>query len=259
MSLLDVSHLAYHYPKQAVLFQDINCQLQAGQVLTILGPNGIGKSTLLKCLMGLIKPTSGTISMNNVPLAKQSVKQLAQLVAYVPQHVPDPGSLTVNDYVVTGRTPYMSFAQAPGAEEYARVEDALAQLGLTQLANRQVNTLSGGQFQLVTIAKALVQEPQLVILDEPTAALDFGRQRQVLALIQNLAQHHFAVIHTTHNPNHAFQLGHTVGLFSPDGSFMTGTPDELLTEERLQQTYQTPLKLIYEPALGRMICELPSF
>ena len=128
----------------------------------------MGKSTLLKCLMGLLKPTSGTISMNNVPLAKQSVKQLAQLVAYVPQHVPDPGSLTVNDYVVTGRTPYMSFAQAPGTQEYARVEDALAQLNLTQLANRQVNTLSGGQFQLVTIAKALVQEPQLVILDEPS-------------------------------------------------------------------------------------------
>lgn len=257
MSILSVDQLAFHYPKQPALFSHLNCQLEPGQILTILGPNGIGKSTLLKCLMGLLKPTAGTISINDQPLTQQSIRQRAQLVAYVPQHVPDPGSLTVCDYVVTGRTPYLNFTQAPDAAEYHRAKSALTKLGLTGIANQPVNTLSGGQFQLVTIAKALVQEPKLVILDEPTSALDFGRQQEVLQLIKSLAEHHFAVIHTTHNPNHAFILGQQVGLFSPDGSFQTGEPNELLTEKRLQKTYQTPLKLIYEPALKRTICELP--
>ncbi|MTV82188.1 ABC transporter ATP-binding protein [Secundilactobacillus folii] len=256
MSLLTVQNLGFHYSGQPTLFSDLNCTLQPGQILTILGPNGVGKSTFLKCLMGILKPTSGSISLADQPLSQQSVRQRAQQVAYVPQHVPDPGSLTVSDYVVTGRTPYLPFSQTPGAQDYEKVQVALKEFGLGDYAQRRVNTLSGGQFQLITIAKALVQEPRLVILDEPTAALDFGRQRQVLKLIQSMAGHHFAVIHTTHNPNHAFMLGNTVGLFAPDGSFETGQPDELLTEERLRATYQTPLKLIYEPALKRTVCEL---
>lgn len=256
MTLLQINHLSFHYQGQNDLFNDLTCQIQDGEILTILGPNGIGKSTLLKCLMGLLKPTAGAVSVAEQPLSSLTPRQLATMIAYVPQHVPDPGSLTVSDYLVTGRTPYLGFTQTPSDTDYQRVNDALAKLSLTDLKDRNVNTLSGGQFQMVTIAKALVQEPKLVILDEPTAALDFGRQKQVIDLIQSLAADHFAVLHTTHNPNHAFMLGHQVGLFSPDGRFETGTPNKLLTEERLKRTYETDLKLIYERDLGRVVCEL---
>ncbi|MCH5461235.1 ABC transporter ATP-binding protein [Lactobacillus sp. LC28-10] len=256
MNLLKINQLSFHYPDQPNLFNHLSCSLQEGEILTILGPNGIGKSTLLKCLMGLLKPTAGSVTVNDQPLSKLSPRQLAQWIAYVPQHVPDPGSLTVSDYLVTGRTPYLEFTQTPGDSDYELVQDALAKLSLTALKDQEVNTLSGGQFQMVTIAKALVQSPKLIILDEPTAALDFGRQKQVIELIQSLAKHHFAVLHTTHNPNHAFMLGHQVGLFSPDGHFESGEADQLLTEERLKQTYGTDLKLIYEAELGRYVCEL---
>lgn len=256
MSLLQINQLSFHYPNQPSLFKNLSCNLQDGEILTILGPNGIGKSTLLKCLVGLLKPTSGTVTIEDQPLTQLSPKQLAQIVAYVPQHVPDPGSLTVNDYLVTGRTPYLGFAQTPGDDDYQRVKNTLAKLSLSDLKNQPVNTLSGGQLQMVTIAKALVQDPKLVILDEPTAALDFGRQKQVIQLIQSLSADHFAVLHTTHNPNHAFMLGHQVGLFSHEGYFETGQADQLLTEERLKRTYGTDLKLIYEPTLERYVCEL---
>lgn len=256
MSLLQINQLSFHYSGQPSLFENLSCSLQDGEIMTILGPNGIGKSTLLKCLMGLLTPTSGTVTINDQPLSQLSPKQLAQIVAYVPQHVPDPGSLTVSDYLVTGRTPYLGFAQTPSEDDYQRVKDALEKLSLSDLKDQEVNTLSGGQFQMVTIAKALVQSPKLVILDEPTAALDFGRQKQVIQLIQSLAADHFAVLHTTHNPNHAFMLGHQVGLFSRDSHFETGQADQLLTEDRLKRTYGTDLKLIYEPELGRYVCEL---
>ncbi|GAW99494.1 ABC transporter ATP-binding protein [Secundilactobacillus mixtipabuli] len=256
MSLLTMNHLSFHYTGQPNLFERLNCSIQNGEILTILGPNGVGKSTLLKCLMGLLKPSAGTITLEGQALTKLSARQIAQIVAYVPQHVANPGSLTVTDYLVTSRTPYLSFAATPREADYQIVRDNLAKLSLTHLQDQPVNTLSGGQFQMVTIAKALVQQPKLIILDEPTAALDFGRQKQVIDLISALAADHYAVLHTTHNPNHAFMLGHKVGLFSPDGHFETGQADQLLTENRLKKIYGTDLKLIYEATLGRYVCEL---
>ncbi|MDC6395974.1 ABC transporter ATP-binding protein [Lactiplantibacillus pentosus] len=253
-ALLSGKHLAFRYGQQPDLFTDLNLELARGQVLTLLGPNGIGKSTLLKCLLGLLTPTAGQLELDGQPLAALTPKQRAQIIAYVPQTIPVTTSLSVRDYLLTGRTPYLNFAQSPGAADEELANDVLAQLHLTALADRAINTLSGGQAQLVTIARALVQQPQLIILDEPTAALDFGRQQQILQLVQQLAASGIAVILTTHNLNHALILKQHVGLFGAHGDFRTGGV-ELLTEERLQATYQTKLHLLYVPELGRMICE----
>lgn len=253
-ALLSAEHLAFHYPKQTDLFTDLQLQLHHGEILTLLGPNGIGKSTLLKCLLGLLTPTAGTLTLNGQPLATLTPKQRARIIAYVPQTIPTTTSLSVRDYLLTGRTPYLNFAQSPGATDVALADRILKTLQLSELTARTINTLSGGQAQLVTIARALMQEPELIILDEPTAALDFGRQQQLLSLVQQLAGQNIAVILTTHNPNHALILKQRVGLFGASGHFNYGGI-ELLTEPRLRATYQTKLRLLYVPELGRTICE----
>ena len=253
-ALLSAEHLAFHYPQQADLFTNLQLQLHHGEILTLLGPNGIGKSTLLKCLLGLLTPTAGTLTLNGQPLAALSPKQRARIIAYVPQAIPTTTSLSVRDYLLTGRTPYLNFAQSPGATDITLADHVLRTLQLSELTTHAINTLSGGQAQLVTIARALMQEPELIILDEPTAALDFGRQQQLLDLVQRLANQNIAVILTTHNPNHALILNQRVGLFGASGLFDCGGV-ELLTEARLQATYQTKLRLLYVPELGRTICE----
>lgn len=254
-ALLEASHLSYHYPHRKPLFQDLSFSVKRGQVLTLLGPNGIGKSTLLNCLTGLLTPTAGALRLNGHPLAQLTPRDRAKLVAYVPQQLPNTSGLSVLDFVVTGRTPYLNFAQSPGVADYDLARKTLTKLKVAELATHPINTLSGGQLQLVTIARALVQEPQLIILDEPTSALDFGRQQQVLTLVTQLAHDNFAVILTTHNPNHAFILNQQVGLFGTHGQFVAGDTS-LLTEERLRETYQTGLKLLFVPELHRTICEL---
>ncbi|EHL95130.1 ABC transporter, ATP-binding protein [Lentilactobacillus parafarraginis F0439] len=254
--ILTTNHLKFHYPDQPPLFTNLDLSIASGEVMTILGPNGIGKSTLLQCVMGLLRPTGGAVDILGKSLLAIPTKQRAQLVAYVPQHSNLHVGLTVLDFVVTGRTPYLAFSQPPKPTDYALAEQALNRLGIASLASQTINTLSGGQLQLATIAKALVQEPKLIVLDEPTSALDFGRQQEVLTLILKLAADGIAVMMTTHDPNHAFILNQTVGLFDHSGHLTTGSPADLLTEANLRRTYHTALKLLYVPELQRNVCEL---
>ncbi|WP_282803213.1 ABC transporter ATP-binding protein [Secundilactobacillus kimchicus] len=256
-ALLSTINLAFHYPRRPVVFNQLSFQLNRGDILTILGPNGIGKSTLLNCIVGGLTPTAGQLLMNNQPIDQLTIRDRAKMIAYVAQQTANQTALSVQDYVVTGRTPYLSFGQVPGVEDYERGEDALEKLGIIALKDQPLNTLSGGQQQLVTIAKALVQAAPLIILDEPTSALDFGRQQLILELIERLAADGYAIILTSHNPNHAFLLDHQVGLFAPDGHFTVGATQTLLTATALSQTYQADLKLVYVPELGRTICEMP--
>ncbi len=255
-AILSAHQLSFCYSNAKPVFTHLNLSISSGEVLTILGPNGIGKSTLLRCLTGLLTPTSGEIHLQGHLLAASSARQRAQQIAYVPQQINSRLSLSVLDFVVTGRTPYLRFSQAPGPSDYEIAHQALVRLGIETLSARTINTLSGGQLQLVTIAKALAQSPKLIILDEPTSALDFGRQQQVLSLIKRLAADGLAVILTTHDPNHALILNQTVGLFSQNGQLATGSAAQLLTETSLRETYQTNLKLLYVPELHRQVCEL---
>ncbi|ANZ62753.1 iron ABC transporter ATP-binding protein [Secundilactobacillus paracollinoides] len=255
--ILSADHLTFHYPDAKPLFADLSLSVETGEVLTLLGPNGIGKSTLLKCLLGFLKPSQGTVMLDSEPIDHLDNRSRARKIAYVAQTVDQSCQLCVRDYVVTGRTPYLNFSQQPGDAEYQVATNALKQLAIADLASQPVNTLSGGQLQLVTIAKALVQQPELIILDEPTSALDFGRQRQVIELIKQLSNDNYAIILTTHNPNHAFMINQKVGLFGQDGQFQIGATCDLLTQENLQNAYQTQLTLLYVDELKRTICELP--
>lgn len=255
MTLLAVHDLAFAYSTTPI-FQKVNFTLQAGKVLTILGPNGAGKSTLLQCLTGLLTPDQGTVMIGDRQLDQLSPRQVAQQIAYVPQDYHINSNLTVIDYLLTGRTPYLATFQMPRHHDELQAQKYLKTFGLSSLRNRPFTALSGGQQQLLAIIRALLQQPQVLILDEPMAALDLSRQYELLQLIKKLAHQQIAIILTTHLPDHALMLPTTIGLLSPAGTFTVGTRQQLMTNEQLTALYQVPLELTYLPQLHRYTCQL---
>lgn len=256
MPLLSVNNAAFAYQAGHPIFNDVNFQLNAGQIFTILGPNGAGKSTLLKCLLGFQELQRGQILIGGENITGMKRRQLAQQIAYVPQDYQVNTGLSVMDYLLTARAPYLSPLQLPGKEERQQVLTQLARFNLRHLLGRRFSSLSGGQQQLVTIIKALVQQPKLLILDEPMAALDLSRQRQVLTLLKELAATGMAIILTTHLPDHVFLLDSKVGLFFPGGTLRVGSTTRLMTKDNLTSIYHTPVELVYLPQLGRYTCQL---
>ncbi|GAF35502.1 ABC transporter ATP-binding protein [Lentilactobacillus farraginis] len=258
-AILTASRIAFHYPNQANLFTNLSLTINSGEIFTLLGPNGAGKTTLLKCLSGELIVNTGHIHLRGTDLTKIPGKKRARLLAYVPQITTITSPLSVLDFVVTGRTPFINFVNVPGKSDYQLAHNCLQELGLASLESKQMTALSGGQQQMIMIAKALLQKPKLIVLDEPTSALDFGRQRQVLRLLKKLANRHYAILLTTHNPNHALILNQKVGLFSNAGRLKIGTTADIITESHLATLYNAPLKITYVPQLGRNVCELAEF
>ncbi|QLL70032.1 ABC transporter ATP-binding protein [Lactobacillus sp. 3B(2020)] len=256
--LLCVNNLSYQYQANHPLLKGISFQLARGEILTLLGPNGIGKSTLLRCLTNLTNPTAGKITLQGTNLSRLSHRQRAQRMALVPQNYQVNADLSVFEYILMGRIPYHSFFGGPSPDDCQIAIHWLQKLGIVALKARPLNTLSGGQMQLVAITRALVQNPQLLILDEPMAALDIRRQAQVLGLIKHLQASGVTIIITSHLPNHAFILGGKVGLLMPNQTWLTGPVDKIATAKNLQTLYQTPLKVFYSPSLKRQICEIDS-
>lgn len=256
MKVLEVNNLSFAYSKTHPVFHDVNFSLEAGEVFTILGPNGVGKSTLLHCLVGLLTPNEGTVIVDGKELGAVKRKTLAQQVAYVPQEYHVNSNLTVLDYLLTGRAPYLSFLQTPHQKDVQLAETYLQRFHLSPFRDHSFISLSGGQQQLITIIRALIQEPRLLILDEPMAALDLRRQYEILKLIQDLAQQKITIILTTHLPDHALMLPTTIGLLDSKGSMLTGSCDELMTTEQLERIYHVPLTLTYLPDLQRYTCQI---
>ncbi|MRH32015.1 ABC transporter ATP-binding protein [Limosilactobacillus reuteri] len=256
MKVLEVNNLSFAYSKTHPVFHNVNFSLEAGEVFTVLGPNGVGKSTLLHCLVGLLTPNEGTVIVNGKKLGNLKHKTLAQQVAYVPQDYHINSNLTVLDYLLTGRAPYLSFLQTPHQKDAQLAENYLQRFHLSPFHDHPFISLSGGQQQLITIIRALLQEPRLLILDEPMAALDLSRQYEILKLIQDLAQQKITIILTTHLPDHALMLPTTIGLLDSKGSMITGSREELMTTEQLKRIYQVPLTLTYLSDLQRYTCQI---
>lgn len=254
MALLTTKNLSFTYRKQSVL-KDINLAINSGQILTILGPNGVGKSTLLSCLVSQLPITKQTIFLEGKDLTSLRRQEVAKRIAFMPQKYQITNSLTVMDFITTARVAYLKFYQIPTKKDDALAETVLKSLNIFSLRNRFVNTLSGGQMQLVALAKALIQEPKLLILDEPLAALDFGYQQLILKKLKSLAQQGMAIIMTTHTPNHALFLNNQVGLLYPNQQFVTGNCEKVMTTTNLEQLYHCRLKVFTTPELDYPLCE----
>jgi len=252
--IIDVKDLSFAYREGKTIFRNIDFQIHSGQLVSLLGPNGVGKSTFLNCICGLLAPSGGSIQLCGQNISKVSRKNIAQTIAYVPQKTTVSFDYSVKDFVVMGRTAHMNILATPTKEDYEKAENALRELAIIDLADRPISELSGGEQQKACIARALVQTPKLIVLDEPTSALDFGNQLKVLKLVKHLSEAGYAILLTTHNPDHCMMLGGDVAILDRNGNLECGSYSNILTEKRLRDAYNTDLKLVYVEEVKRTTC-----
>ncbi|HTV80990.1 MAG TPA: ABC transporter ATP-binding protein [Steroidobacteraceae bacterium] len=234
--LIEVRGAAFRYGGHTV-FSAVDFDIFRGEVLTVLGPNGCGKSTLLRCIGGALSLAQGTARIDGVDVCSLDAGARARKLAFLFQrHMPS-FPFPVLDVVTMGRTPHLSLFGAPSSVDRALAEEALAKVGMLHLKNRPYTALSGGELQLVLLARTLVQQPDVILLDEPTSHLDFKNQTVSLKTIGALAKEGVTMVMTTHDPNHAFLLPGRVLLMKPGGPILTGPASEIITDTTLTATY----------------------
>jgi iron complex transport system ATP-binding protein len=233
-----------------VVGRALDVTLAQGEVLALLGPNGGGKTTLLKTLLGILRPRAGEVVIGSRSLRAISVRERARLIAYVPQvHTPT-FAFTVESVVLMGRTAHGNLFSRPSAHDRAVAAGTLDRFGISHLAGRPYTMISGGERQLVLLARALAQEPQFVVLDEPTASLDFGNQGKVMREIRALAASGHGVLFTTHDPNHALRAADRAYLLRAGERIAEGKVASVLTRAQLEALYGAPVETLTDPATG---------
>lgn len=254
---LSVRDLTFRYRQDPVLSR-LSFKSPGGRVVGVLGANGAGKSTLFKLILGLLPLQSGEIEVNGVRLSDLSVRQRAREMAYIPQAQTGDFQFTVPEIVLMGTTASFGVFSQPGKKERERSDRAMRLLKIEHFRNRRFDQLSGGEQQLVLIARAVAQEAPILIMDEPTASLDYGNQIRVLEQIRNLADQGYLVLFSTHNPQHVFLYADDVLLISGQTAYAYGPPDEVLSESLLSHVYGIPIRL-EESARTGDVTVLPDF
>jgi iron complex transport system ATP-binding protein len=252
--ILQVNNLSFYYHASRTIFHDVSFSLNNGEVLSILGTNGSGKTTLLNCIANLFKPKSGKILLNGQPMSRMNLRDVARTIGYVPQIHTPAYSYTVREFAVMGRTPYIGAFTTPGTEDYRIADEALERMRISHLRDRPYTEISGGERQQVTIARVIAQQPQLILLDEPTAHLDYGNQYRVVQMIRQLAEEGYALIMTTHNPEHAIILNGKVAILNREGVLGIGQAAETLSAETLSNVYGLSIKTVYDEDAKRNVC-----
>lgn len=251
---LSVKHLSFSYKTKNTILKDITFTVPQGDVLTILGPNGSGKTTLLNCILRNLSGYAGEIQVLGQPLQKYSTKEYAAVVAYVPQLSQLNFDYTVEEFTLMGCNPHKSFLEQPTEDDYSLVAQSLKQLGIYELKDSLMGEISGGERQLVYIARAITQQPRLIIMDEPTSALDYSNQYKVIQMLKSLNRNGYSIILTSHNPEYAYMLGGHVAMLYKGEKFLHGKVRELMTEENLTEMYGTGIKVRYLPEFDTNIC-----
>jgi iron complex transport system ATP-binding protein len=250
MILIAARGLAIGYGRTRIA-GDLDLSVIAGSVTCLLGPNGVGKTTLFKTLLGLLPPLSGAVEMDGDDLSRLDRQTIARHIAYVPQaHIAE-FPYSVIDLVVMGRTAHLGAFGGPRRMDYEAAMAALDQLGIAALAERDSTRISGGQRQLVLIARALAQRTRIIMMDEPTASLDFGNRIRVLDTIRALSRSGLAVVLSTHEPEHAFVVADQVAILGQD-RFATGPVEAVMTSQQLSHLYGIELKVERTPS-GRFV------
>jgi iron complex transport system ATP-binding protein len=241
--LFEVKNIAFSYDGEEI-FSNISFSIGKGDVLCILGPNGTGKTILIKCLNGLHEIDSGEILINGKNIKKLSFKEISKHIGYIPQsHVPS-FPFKVLDVVLMGRAPYLNLTDSPKKEDVDIALKSLRTLGIEYLKDKEYTNLSGGERQLVFLARILCQQPDILILDEPTSHLDFGNQIKLLEIIDNLSKSGLSIIMSSHFPDHAFLSSNKVAIMKNKRFIDFGTPDDVVTESNLKKAYSIDVKLI---------------
>ncbi|PZP53467.1 MAG: ABC transporter [Agrobacterium fabrum] len=217
--------------------REVTLAVAKGEVLALLGPNGVGKTTLFKTILGLLPVQAGEVLLDGKALSGWSRRERAKRIAYVPQTHAALFPFTVLDVVLMGRTAHLPAFAAPDGHDRDIALGALAGLGMGHLQDRPYTEVSGGERQMALIARALAQQPEILVMDEPTANLDYGNQLRLLSHIQQLAARGISIILSTHNPDHVFMVADRVALFHDGELIGLGPTAEMLTPEALKQLY----------------------
>jgi iron complex transport system ATP-binding protein len=250
--MLEAHALGFGYGAKAV-GRGVDLEVRPREVLCLLGPNGSGKTTLFKTMLGLLPPQAGEVRLDGAPLSALARSAIARRVAYVPQAQAAHFPFSVIDMVVMGRTAHLGPFASPSEADRRKAAAALATLGIEGLAEAEYTRISGGQRQLALIARSLAQEAPAIVMDEPTASLDFGNQVLVLSEIRRLAARGLAIVLSTHDPDHAFSIASRVALLDGGRLVAQGAPHEVLTPERLQAVYGVSVA-IERLARGQTVC-----
>lgn len=252
---LAAQDLAYGYPDRRV-GSGVTLAFAPGEVLCLLGPNGSGKTTLFRTLLGLLPAQGGRVMLDGVDLQGMARDDVARRLSYVPQAHGAFFPYTVRDMVLMGRTAHLGMFAVPGRLDHAAADEALARMGITHLADAPYTRISGGERQLALIARALAQQATLMIMDEPTANLDFGNQLRVLERIRALADEGIGVLMSTHDPDHVFLCADRVAMLQAGALVASGPPDAVMSAERLQQLYGVAVAVasVQAGAVTRAVC-----
>ena len=227
-----------------VVLKEISFTVESGEVLCFLGPNGTGKTTLFKSILGLLKLMEGSLRLDGKELSTLSRAQIAQLIGYIPQAHQPPFPFKVIDVILMGRTAHLGLFSSPSKKDYEIAEEVIESLNIGHLRNKIYTQISGGEKQLVLIARALTQKPRILVMDEPTAALDFGNQLMVLSQIQKLAAKGLGIIMASHFPDHALLYSSKVIMLKKGGVYMAGDPSEVINEVSLKNLYGVDVKIV---------------
>jgi iron complex transport system ATP-binding protein len=239
--ILEVLGLSFSYGRMQVL-RDVSFDLEEHSITAVMGPNGSGKTTLLRCLNGILEPDDGTVQLLGTETEGYSRRGLARRIAYVPQRS-EAGRVTAFDAVLIGRRPHMAWRVT--AEDVRLTEAALRLLGLQPLALRHTDEMSGGEHQKVCLARAIVQQPALMLLDEPTASLDLHNQLEILGLLRRIVKgHRMSAVVTMHDLNTAFRYADRF-LFLRDGGIHADVDREGITPQIVEEVYEVPVELLW--------------
>lgn len=250
--MIEVKNLFVNYGKNEIL-RDVNFTVDTGEIICILGENGSGKSTLLKSMLNLIKVKSGNILVDEKNLLKMSNTEMSKNISYIPQiHIPA-FDFSVVDVVLMGLySNYNSFYKKFKKEDYDKVLEVLDRLNISYLADKNYRKISGGERQLVLIARALIQANKYIVMDEPIANLDYGNQIKIMEICKSFKKNGIGIVITTHNPNHALMYGDRVLIIRKDKNSIFGKADDVLTEELLSDIYKIPIEVVN--IRGNKIC-----
>ena len=236
--------------RNTTVVDHFSATVSSGDILCLLGPNGVGKTTLFKCILGLLPLQGGQIQIDGRNMRDFSAAEFAKLIGYVPQAHTPPFAFQVLDVVAMGRTAHLGLLGRLGKRDMQIATDCLERLGILHLAERIYTELSGGERQMVLVARALAQEPAFLVMDEPTSNLDFGNQARVLQNMHMLAQQGLGIIMTTHHPDHVFSLKADVSLMMRAGESLSGSAEQIITEERLRDAYGIEVAVIHAQYRG---------
>lgn len=245
--MLEIKNAVFGYRKKhgnKVIIDNISFGLQRGELLCILGANGAGKTTMYRTVLGFIELLGGQVIIDGQDISELSRVQLARKIAYVPQYHTPPFPYSVSDVVLMGRNAHLPQFASPGKEDLKIAEQMMERMGITCLKGEVYTEVSGGERQMVLIARALAQQSDYILMDEPTANLDFGNQVRVLRILRDLAKEGIGICFTSHNPSHALNVGSSVLAIKDSTHVYKGSAEQVITAEVLKDMYDVDAKIV---------------